>query len=107
MRVLTWVTDMTHYVDARGQPAKLPGRVALLANHFGRIVSAVSRMQPGVVALLQVPCRRRPGRRLCGGMVEGGLNLDNDCVQWGCPACGDHGYIHEWRGTPWDRGVAS
>jgi len=79
MRVLTWVTDMTHYVDERGQPAKLPGRVALLANHFGRIVSAVSRMEPGVVAPLQVPVptesrtkalrghggrRAQPGQRL-------------------------------------------
>ena len=107
MRVLTWATDMTHYLDESGQPAKLAGRVARLANHLGQIVSAVSRMPPGLVGPLQVRCRRRPGRRLCEGIVEGGLNLADDYVQWGCPVCGDHGYIHEWRGTPWDQGVAS
>lgn len=107
MRVRTWVVDMTHYLDERGEAAKLPRRVARLAEHFGRIVSAVSVLPPGVVTTLHVPCRRRPGRRPCAGSVKGGVDPGDDGVHWGCPVCGDHGYIHDWRGTPWDRGVVS
>lgn len=98
---------MRHYLDERGRAAKLPSRVARLAEHFGRIVSAVSVRPPGVVASLQVACRRRPGRTRCAGIVEGGVDLSDDCVHWGCPVCGDSGHIHEWRGTPWDRGMVS
>ena len=106
---MTWVIDMTHYLDERGGIAKMPTPAARLAEYFGEIVSEVSSASAAALSAvleLDVACRRRPGRRRCSGKIEAVVD-DKECIQWGCPVCEDNGYISHWQGTPWDRSLVS
>lgn len=103
----TWVTDMTHYLSEDGRVAEMSRQAARLATYLGAIVSAISGRSPGMVDVLEIACRRRPGRRPCTGRIEAILDLSEDRIRWGCPVCRDNGYISKWRGTPWDRALVS
>jgi tetratricopeptide (TPR) repeat protein len=48
-------------------------------------------------------CRRRPGRRPCGGHLA--IRCFDEAILWGCTRCADCGELRRWRGTPWDRGT--
>lgn len=98
---MAWVVDMRHYLDKDGTAIASPHPAALFAALFGSIVSAISSVMPGTYATLEVACRRRPGRRRCAGRIQAIIDAD-DCIRWICLVCGDHGYIHHWRATPWD-----
>lgn len=50
-----------------------------------------------------VPCRRSPGRRRCLGDIMADLDRTSGHISWQCPVCGDHGLIHGWEGTLWNR----
>ena len=47
-------------------------------------------------------CRRRPGRRPCGGLLTIFFDVDTFDVLWFCPNCDDNGRISGWEGTFWD-----
>jgi hypothetical protein len=106
---MTWVIDMTHYLNESGAIATMPAPAAKLAKYFGEIVSAVSNASPievGAVVEVGIACRRRPGRRRCNGKIEALID-EEECIRWGCPVCQDTGYISHWQGTPWDRTLVS
>jgi len=48
-----------------------------------------------------VRCRRRPGHRPCTGRMHVRAGADGG-VAYRCPVCGDTGYVHNWRGSPYD-----
>src|SRR5262245_43721419 len=82
---------MQLYLDERGAIAALPSRVQILADHFGAIVMAISPRPIEVVAATKGPCRRRPGRRRCTGVIEGLIDADDRRIHWICRACEDQG----------------
>lgn len=99
----TWITDMTHFLDAEGKvPAELRSR--RLIQHLGAIVAAVTSEPTGSPREPDIKCRRRPSRKPCPGMIHAGFELGTSNITWQCPICKDGGVIHHWQGTPWDKG---
>ncbi len=99
---MTWVTDLSHFVDETGDLSPLlagPGR--RLAQHLAAIVAAATSPANGE-APPSIRCRRRPEHRACPGIIEYRLWSD-ERVTWGCPNCGDNGVISNWQSTAWDR----
>jgi hypothetical protein len=102
---MTWVTDLSHFIDARtGRlPVNVPGPARRLMDYLTRIVAAATAGEDGHVhAIDQIKCRRRPGRRACPGMIEYHMRAD-ERITWQCPHCGDNGIISNWQSTVWDR----
>jgi hypothetical protein len=98
----TWISDMTHYLDAQGRIAPLPARVQRLVDHFGAIVVAISPAHAEALISSDVPCRRRPRRRRCPGTIQGFVALEDRRIHWTCADCGDNGAISGWEGSPRD-----
>lgn len=95
-----WITDIRHFLDEHGGVcAGLPA----VPRHMGAIVEAASTNPPGKVFPLDLRCRRRPDRQRCPGSVHASIDRDTAEIAWYCPCCGDHGCIHNWHGSPWDR----
>lgn len=78
----------------------MPPRARLLAEYFASIVvDATTNIDDPP----RVRCRRRPGRRRCGGMIISYPSGDErDTIHWHCPVCYDNGIISGWQNTLWD-----
>jgi hypothetical protein len=102
----SWVVDMRHYIDEEtgDLPDVIPERVLSLAIFFGAIVAWVTDHLPEGDEHTNVPCRRRPDRRRCRGEIIAELDRSSGYIVWQCPLCGDHGVIHGWQETLWNRG---
>jgi hypothetical protein len=100
-----WVVDMRHYIDEETEdfPETIPERVLSLAIFFGAIVAWVTDHLPEGDEHTNVPCRRSPGRRRCRGDIMAELDRSSGYIVWECPLCGDHGVIHGWENTLWNR----
>lgn len=101
----TWITNMRHFLNEDGTiPVDLPGPALRLAKYFGSIVEAVSSRQDLENAHTGVKCRRRPGRKPCGGEILAIIDKRNDfAINWHCSICDDNGLISGWQGTMYDR----
>ena len=98
---MTWVTDLTHFLDESGTfPPGLPGPARRLAEFLASIVTAATTSRGSSTPLVR--CRRRPGHRPCPGLIAHRV-LSDSRVYWECPSCGDNGFISNWQGTGWDR----
>lgn len=100
-----WVVDMRHYLDDKtgDLPDGLPTPALNLALFFGSIVAWVTDHLPHGDWHTNVPCRRSPGRRRCLGDIMADLDRTSGHISWQCPVCGDHGLIHGWESTLWNR----
>ncbi len=98
-----WVTDMRHYLDDAGAVVDMPGPALNLALFLGAIVAWVTSGRSTADVRTNVPCRRSPARRRCGGEIYASFDADDDAIIWHCPICGDNGVTRGWEGTPWDR----
>jgi hypothetical protein len=98
--VKTWIIDMSHF-DYRDEEAHtFPKRVLKHWSYFGDIVQATVERSP--LASTGLPCRRRPGRHPCDGIIQSELASDGNALRWWCPECGENGQISNWKGTRWD-----
>jgi len=101
----TWVTDMTHFLDAEGNvPDQLRSR--RLIHHLGSIVAAVTSESAETSRELEIKCRRKPDRKPCPGTIQTGFEPGTSNIIWHCPVCGDRGLIQRWQRTPWDKGAS-
>ena len=98
----TWNADLTHFLDTEGRFAAPRGPARRLAEYFAAIVAMASRPELTAPPEYRVRCRRRPGRKPCGGSIEADFDPDTEAIEWWCPVCGDNGYIRNWKGTMWD-----
>ncbi len=99
----TWVTDMTHFLDAEGNvPDQLLSR--RLIHHLGSIVAAVTSESAETSRELEIKCRRKSDRKPCPGTIHVGFEPGTSNIIWHCPICEDRGVIHHWQGAPWDKG---
>jgi hypothetical protein len=104
----TWVTDMRHFLDARGAiPTAIPGPALNVALFLGAIVAWVTSGRSSTDPRTNVACRRRPRRRGCAGEIAAAFEDDGATIVWRCPVCGDNGVARAWEGTPWDRRAKS
>jgi len=99
-RPTTWIVDLTHYLDARGE---VPPGLPPVARYMGAIVAEVSLLAPDEVHDLSLGCRRRPGHRRCPGRVHALQESATGAVVWQCSDCGADGRVSNWQGSPWDR----
>ena len=97
-----WITDARHSVGANGRPAGAPAARGI-ARHIGAIIAVVTASTEPLPRLLAVRCRRRPGHVPCVGLVAANMSSPESSIRWECVACGDHGEISHWQGTPWDK----
>ena len=77
----TWITDLAHFLDNGRLPRELPVPALRLVEYLGKIVAAVTGAEPDDP--LGVRCRRRPGRRLCSGEIEGYIVPDSNAIYFG------------------------
>lgn len=73
-----------------------------MAEQLGFVVRAGTAGPTGVWWVSALPCRRRPGRRLCLGHLSVLRGDDEAPIEWSCPACGDEGTISGWQNSPFD-----
>lgn len=94
-----FVSDLRHFLDL---PVDAPGPARRMAEHLSLIVRAATAGDGGVAWLSALPCRRRPGRRACPGLLRLFRSELPASIEWRCPACGDEGVISGWEQTPYD-----
>lgn len=100
---MTWVTDLSHFVNERGNlPTNIAGPARRLAEYLAAIVAAATSADSQGQGKTRIKCRRRPGHRACPGVIEYRLWAD-ERITWECPSCGDNGIISNWQSTAWDR----
>lgn len=89
-----YITDVRHFLDAKGAigPQKGPAKV-MAEFHTGVIAYATDFEDTGVIAPNCFKCKKSP--------VEFALSLD-DAIAWSCPRCKAEGQVSNWRGTFWD-----
>jgi hypothetical protein len=96
----TWVVDMSHFDYRDEEEHKFPAKTLKLWEYFGSIIAAtLSKSPPGLST--GIPCRRRPGRAPCSGLIESELHPEGNKLRWWCPICADNGMISNWEGTRW------
>jgi hypothetical protein len=93
-----WSVHLPHVLDEKGTLQGLTGRGLRLATFWTDIVAQASNYEEPTT----IKCRRRPGRRTCGGLLTIFFDVDNFDVLWFCPECDDNGRISGWEGTFWD-----
>ena len=102
----TWVTDMQHFLNLLdpAQAEQMPAAAMRLGCHLGRIVEAVTAGWHDRSELIGtvVPCRRRPARKPCLGIIGASMSADGRRIEWGCSNCNDNGVITGWQNTAWD-----
>ncbi|MCH8245381.1 MAG: hypothetical protein IH951_03125 [Bacteroidetes bacterium] len=99
----TWISDLTHFLDDRGQPTTRPG-VRRIGNHLGSIVSGLTANPSEKAREIPVSCRRRPKRQACPGRIHASFEPGTLNILWFCPVCDDQGLICNWHNTVWDKG---
>jgi hypothetical protein len=92
-----YITDLTHFLDAKGAIALKSGPARRLAEFLGRVVAAASA--PAAVEAEGVGVCRCHNK--CKGMVIAEIASD-DAIEWFCEKCGQEGRISNWRRSFWD-----
>lgn len=69
--------------------------------YLGWMLCAASVRTAGQESPTAIPCRRRPGRKPCGGHMRVMLTEVPELLAWRCPECGDRGSIGPWRQNVW------
>lgn len=98
---LPWVliADLTHFLSL---PEDAPGPARRLAEQLGGIVRAATAGDAGTAWTSALPCRRRPGNRLCPGRMIVLRVEPSAPIQWRCSVCADEGVISNWQDCPYD-----
>jgi hypothetical protein len=98
----TWVTDITHFLDEKGEIIAEPIEARKIAEYFAAIIVMASYPDPEYPPEYRVLCRRRPNRKPCNEEIIGFVDPETDDIYWKCPKCEDRGLISNWQGTIWD-----
>lgn len=87
-----YITDATHFLDAKGAigPQRGPGRK--LAEFLGSVIVAATLPNQGAA---------RPACTKCSAPIETAVGASDD-IQWRCSDCAEAGRISNWRHTLWD-----
>jgi hypothetical protein len=99
------IAELRYFLPRDLSLVKLPPPVMRLRGYLGAIVEAVtSRSRKEINYVTQVKCHRRPRHHRCEGNIIAYFDEDEpSTIKWGCPFCGDSGYIRGWQGTVWDK----
>ncbi|EQD38126.1 hypothetical protein B2A_11604, partial [mine drainage metagenome] len=93
-RLLMYITDATHFLDANGAIGPKDGYGRKMAEFFGSVIVAATLTETGTSD--HVPkCIR------CGGAVSSVVGVSG-AIEWKCGACATEGRLSNWRNTLWD-----
>jgi predicted RNA-binding Zn-ribbon protein involved in translation (DUF1610 family) len=95
----TYVTDITHYLNAEGELAAMPGDARKLASFLVLLIDAASRAIPARNSDTRIRCRTRD----CTGAIRALIASSEGKIVWHCPECGHNGVVSNWQGTKWDQ----
>ena len=91
-----YVTDLTHFLDAKGAIALTSRPARRFAEFLGQVVAAASgpsALQAEGIGVCH--CNK------CKGMVIAEITPD-DAIEWFCENCAQEGRISNWRRSFWD-----
>jgi hypothetical protein len=91
----TYVTDITHYLDKRGELANIPSPAKKLASFLVLLIDNTT--SAGSANYDDTESRCRPEE--CCGAVLSRLNDDTKEILWHYPSCGHNGAILNWQNT--------
>lgn len=94
--------ESIHLPHFLAEDAEVPARVRHLAAHYGDLVRFASQLQPGQAGQTPIPCRHRPGRRACRGLLVVEWQAAAKRVEWHCENCKACGVITGWQATQAD-----
>lgn len=99
------VVDPWHWLDAEGELSANDPRLRRQVLAVLRVVEYGNRLVPGECRETLIECKRRPGRRRCGGLLRVERTLDDSLLAY-CPECGtDEMMVHNWQGTKWSHAI--
>jgi hypothetical protein len=94
-RPRTYVSDLTHFLDERGQV--IEGPLGKMGHYLGLIVEIGSVLPIGHGGLAPAHCAS-PRRRRCGGRLVV-ARPEAERIEWECQTCGENGVISHWIAT--------
>jgi hypothetical protein len=95
----TYVTDITHFLDASGELASMPAPARKLASFLTLVIEAAT----GAPSAKDHDSRIRCRAKACNGSIRTSLPPNQDEITWHCPSCGHHGVIRNWQETKWNQ----
>ncbi len=100
MRIGTYVTDITHFLNETGEmPADLPKPAASLALFLVRIIEATTETDFSLFDEIGLHC---PIKKCTGSILS---RLEQEDIIWHCTACEHNGVIRNWQATKWNRRI--
>jgi hypothetical protein len=101
---VTFVTDIRHFLDERGDLPSSSGPLRRRALRLAQLVESGGPLDVGQFRETLVPCTARPHRRQCLGLLWVEKTLEQRIFAW-CPACKRHEIvISGWEMTSWADG---
>jgi hypothetical protein len=95
LRALVYITDASHFLDAKGAIAPQRGPARKMAEFLGNVIVAATLPGQGSD---QAKCRK------CRAAIE--TSIVGGEIQWRCSSCQESGRISNWRHTLWDMTVS-
>ncbi len=94
--------------EAGWQPVRMKvvyetGRSGAPKGLVAAVIGCGSQLSTGESLATGIACRRRPGKRACGGWLDVVREVGSGFLLWGCERCGDSGRVTTWEGSEWDR----
>ena len=91
-----YTTDLRHFDGVELDP-EAPAPAVRLARYLRRLTRAATADGRTVPHPTVLPCRRRPGRSPCPGLLVVSLQEVPPRIHWECPECGEAGVIDGWK----------
>ena len=95
----TLITDITHYLDERGEMAEMPAPARKLASFLVLLIDQSTSVGSVNYDDTGIRCRAKK----CEGIILSRLTEDTKEIIWHCPVCGHNGVIRSWQNTKWDQ----
>lgn len=95
------VVDLTHRIGPEAEQL-IPRLRALYVD----LTMAGTAAAAGETTTTPLPCRFRPGRRLCFGTLAVHRSHVPAVIRWQCAACKAGGILSEFQSTEWDQSLS-
>lgn len=92
------VVDLTHRIGPKAEQL-----IPRLRAFYVDLTMAGTATAAGETITTPLPCRFRPGRRLCLGTLVVHRSHVPAVIRWQCAACEAGGILNEFQGTEWDQ----
>lgn len=95
----TYITDIKHYLDEKGEMAEMPAPARKLASFLVLLIDQTASVGSVDFNDTGIRCRAKK----CDGFILSRITEDGEEIVWHCPVCGHNGVIRNWQKTKWDQ----